>query len=39
MKKSIAIAKEMKADNEPMEKIMKYSGLSREDVEKLSSED
>jgi predicted transposase/invertase (TIGR01784 family) len=39
MKKSIAIAKEMKADNEPMEKIMKYSGLSREDVEKLSNED
>jgi predicted transposase/invertase (TIGR01784 family) len=38
MKKSIAIAKEMKADNEPMEKIMKYSGLSREDIEKLSSE-
>jgi predicted transposase/invertase (TIGR01784 family) len=33
--KSMTIAKDMKADNEPIEKIMKYSGLSREEIEKL----
>lgn len=33
--KAIAIVKEMKADNEPIEKIMKYSGLSKEQIEKL----
>ena len=36
-KKSMAenVARSMKADNEPIEKIMKYSGLSREDIELL----
>ena len=34
--KAIAIAKEMKADNEPIEKIMKYSGLSKEQIEDLT---
>ena len=33
--KAIAIVKEMKADNEPIEKIIKYSGLSKEQIEKL----
>ena len=31
----IEIAKDMKADNEPIEKIMKYTGLSREEIENL----
>lgn len=35
LNKAIAIAKEMKADDEPIEKIMKYSGLSREEIENL----
>ena len=34
-KKAISIVKDMKADNEPIEKIMKYSGLSKEQIEKL----
>ena len=34
-KQKIAIAKEMKADNEPIDKIMRYTGLSREEIEKL----
>lgn len=33
--KAIAIAKEMKAENEPVEKIMKYSGLGKEEIENL----
>jgi predicted transposase/invertase (TIGR01784 family) len=33
--KAIAIAKDMKADNEPIEKIVKYSGLSQEEIENL----
>jgi predicted transposase/invertase (TIGR01784 family) len=33
--KSITIAKDMKTDNEPIEKIMRYSGLSREEIETL----
>jgi predicted transposase/invertase (TIGR01784 family) len=33
--KAISIAKDMKAENEPLEKIMKYSGLSKEQIEKL----
>ena len=31
----IEMAKAMKADNEPLEKITKYTGLSIEDIEKL----
>ena len=31
----MAMAKEMKADNEPIEKIMRYSGLSKEEIENL----
>ena len=29
------VAKEMKADGEPIEKIMKYTNLSREEIEEL----
>lgn len=29
------IAKEMKKDNEPVEKIMKYTGLSEDEIEGL----
>lgn len=31
----IEIAREMKKDNEPLEKIIKYTGLTREQIEKL----
>lgn len=31
----VEIAKEMKVDNEPIEKIIKYTGLSREEIENL----
>lgn len=30
-----AVAKEMKANGEPIEKIMKYTNLSREEIEEL----
>lgn len=33
--RNIEIAKKMKAENESIEKIMKYSGLSREEIEQL----
>jgi predicted transposase/invertase (TIGR01784 family) len=35
MQSQIEIAKNMKADNEPMEKIMKYTGLSEEEIKTL----
>ena len=31
----IAIAREMISDNEPIEKIMKYTGLEKKQIEKL----
>ena len=34
-KKALEIAVEMLKDNEPMEKIIKYSKLSREEIEKI----
>ncbi len=34
-KKAIEIAKKMLADNEPIEKIVKYTKLSIEEIEKL----
>ncbi|CAK6516512.1 Rpn family recombination-promoting nuclease/putative transposase [Rickettsia helvetica] len=34
-RKNIEIAKEMLADNEPIEKIIKYAKLSKEEIEKL----
>jgi predicted transposase/invertase (TIGR01784 family) len=34
-KREIEIAKEMKNNNEPTEKIMKYTGLSKEDIDEL----
>jgi len=34
-KRSVEIAKEMKEENESIEKIMRYTGLSREEIEKL----
>ena len=34
-RRSVEIAREMKEENEPIEKIMKYTGLSREEIEKL----
>lgn len=34
-KKTLEFAKKMKAQKEPIEKIMEYTGLSRKDVEKL----
>ncbi len=35
IERAIEMAKNMKSDNEPIEKIIKYSGLSREEIEKL----
>ena len=32
---ALAAAKEMKADNEPIEKIMKYTGLSKDEIKNL----
>jgi predicted transposase/invertase (TIGR01784 family) len=37
-KRSIEMAKEMLADNEPIEKIIKYTKLSKEEIEQLKSE-
>jgi predicted transposase/invertase (TIGR01784 family) len=34
-KKTLEFAKKMKEKKEPIEKIMEYTGLSREDIEKL----
>lgn len=34
-KRSTEIAREMKVDHEPIEKIMRYTGLSKEEIEKL----
>jgi hypothetical protein len=34
-KKTLEIAVEMLKDNEPIEKIIKYSKLSREEIEKI----
>lgn len=31
----VGVAREMKSDNEPIEKIMKYTGLTKEEIEKL----
>ena len=31
----LELAKAMKADNEPVEKIIRYTGLSAEEIEKL----
>lgn len=36
-KKAIKIAKEMLADNEPIAKIIKYTALTLEQIEKLKS--
>jgi len=33
--KAIEIAKGMKKDNEPIEKMMKYTGLTKEEIEKI----
>ena len=33
--KALEMAKAMKADNEPADKIAKYTGLSKEEIEKL----
>ncbi len=34
-KKAIEMAKRMKKDKEPIEKIIKYTGLTKEEIEKL----
>lgn len=34
-KRDFEIAIEMKKDNEPIDKIIKYTGLTKEDIEKL----
>ena len=33
--RNLEIARNMKADGEPMEKIMRYTGLTKEEIEKL----
>ena len=33
--KAVEMAKTMKRDNEPVDKISKYTGLSKEEIEKL----
>ena len=35
LEEQLEVARNMLADNEPLDKIVKYSGLSREDIEKL----
>ena len=35
--KAIEIAREMKSENEPIEKIIKYSGLTKEEIEKIKT--
>ncbi|ABV79687.1 hypothetical protein [Rickettsia bellii] len=37
-KRNIEIAKEMLIDNEPIEKIVKYTKLKKEEIEKLKRE-
>ncbi len=32
---TLRFAKEMKANKEPLDKIMRYTGLSKEDIDKL----